>query len=139
MASWIAQVSDSVVMLLKSITSPYPSNIARTIFLLWSAKFGIPTIGIPLVIASSKLNCPPWVMNSRMLGWAAVYVINKCQISKLTVKVKQSHYRSGQGMRGPGIWDSQISRQLAHECTNDVNPTHWPRLPPRNFHIIHFP
>jgi hypothetical protein len=62
------------VMLLKSILSPRPAITAPAIFLLWSKKIGIPTTGTPLAIASSKLSCPPWVMKSRMLGWAEVHM-----------------------------------------------------------------
>ena len=52
-------------------------------------------------------------------------------VVKVKLKVKQSHYRSGQGLRVPEDLDSQISRQSAHEGGKVVSPTHRPPLPPR--------
>jgi hypothetical protein len=54
------------------------------------------------------------------------------------LKVKQSHYRPRHAPRVSGGWDSQISRQLAHEGGKVVSPTHRPPLPPGNIPGTHF-
>jgi len=55
-----------------------------------------------------------------------------------TVKAKQSHYTPRQALRFPGVWVSQISRQLAHKRGNVVSPTHRPPLSPGNIPGTHF-
>jgi hypothetical protein len=47
-------------------------------------------------------------------------------------------YRTGQFMRVPGGWGSQISRQSAHESYKVVSTTRRPPLPPRNIPCTHF-
>jgi hypothetical protein len=49
----------------------------------------------------------------------------------LKVRVKQSLYRSGQALRVPKVWGSEILRQPAHEGGKVVSPKHRLPLPHR--------
>jgi hypothetical protein len=53
-------------------------------------------------------------------------------------KIKPSYYRAGQALRISVGWDSQISRQSAHEGSKVVSPTQRPPLPPGNIPGTHF-
>ena len=47
-------------------------------------------------------------------------------------------YRPGEALRVPGVGDSQISGQSAHQFGKFFNPTRWSPLPPGNIPDIHF-
>ena len=59
-------------------------------------------------------------------------------ISLGIVEVKQSHYSSGQTLRVPGGWGSQISKQSAHDGGKFVSLTYLSLLPPVNTPGNHF-
>ena len=61
---------------------------------------------------------------------------SKCVNLPKHIKVKQSHYRPGLAQRVSGGWDSQISRQSAHEGGKVVSPTHRPPLPQKIFLVL---
>ena len=77
----------------------------------------------------SVIMCDVRVVISGGSGWPGRVV----RMRKKVKKVKQSLYRSGQVLRIPGGWGSQISRQSAHEGGKVVSPTHQPPLPPSKY------
>ena len=66
-----------------------------------------------------------FIIIQNVLLFLGIFSVNKGK----KVKVKQSHYSSGQALRVPGGSGYQISRQSAHERS----PTHRPPLPPREY------
>jgi hypothetical protein len=68
--------------------------------------------------------------------WSNTSTANEMHFSNTKVKVKQSHYRSGQALWVPGAWGSQISRQSAHEGSKVASPTHQPPLPPQEILVV---
>ena len=50
-------------------------------------------------------------------------------VVEVVVHVKQFLYRSGQNLTASDGRDSHYSRQLAHEGSKVVSPTHWPPSP----------
>ena len=53
----------------------------------------------------------------------------------INLEIKQSHCRPGQALRVPGVWGSQISRQLAHEG-GKVSPILRRPLPPEEIFLV---
>jgi len=73
-----------------------------------------------------------------------VYILNniKClcinDFKHINQTLKQSLYRPGQTVSIPGVSGSWISRQSAHESSNDVKAMHRPPLPLGNIPGTHF-
>jgi hypothetical protein len=57
-------------------------------------------------------------------------------VTKVKVKVQQSHYRPGQALGVPEGWGSQILRQTAQAGGKVVSPTHQPPLPQEIFLVL---
>jgi len=75
---------------------------------------------------------------SIILGCDAASQGISCPTFRDNVKVKQSHYRSGEAQWVPGGWGFQISRHSAHDGAKVVSPTYRPPLPPGYIPGTHF-
>jgi hypothetical protein len=71
---------------------------------------------------------------NRLILWSSQRLETCCYFIKYKAKsVNQSHYRPGEALGVPGIWGSQISRQLALEGGKVFSHTHRPRLRARKY------
>jgi len=80
-----------------------------------------------------------WQLNKQRKPCHYVMKYQTCSlicVLSLCIRVKQPHYRSGQALRVPGGWGSQISRQSAYEGGKVVSPTHRPPLPPKETFLV---
>jgi hypothetical protein len=111
---------------------PLPAEAVNFLFAIMLRSFCIPTFQYVPRVLSAMVKRP----QLNLLKPSGYYTHNGFNIKQVLysaqrVKVKQSHYRSGQALRVPGGWGSQIFRQSTHEGGKVVSPTHRPPLPPR--------
>ena len=88
-----------------------------------------------LTLRSRSIN---WQFVPTELGRFNTYtIISEGQVACMVkIKIKQSHYRTGEALRVPVGRGSQISRQSPHESGKFVSLTHRPPLPQEIF-LIH--
>ena len=69
-SSFSAQITDSVIIFMKSSFTPNPNDTALLTSCFWSPCIGIPTMGTPRCNSSLMIRRPPCVTNSFTFGWA---------------------------------------------------------------------
>jgi len=123
-----------------------PSSTPRCQYIGWFHPFIFLRCFFVLVFHRSVvfyMSCPSWFCQFHVVCWRNQLKFRACILyssptTQVNVTVKHFHYRTGQALRVPGGWGSQISRQSAHEGGKVVSPTHRPSLPPGNISGTHF-